>query len=246
MKFSDETLLEYLEGKLDESGANAIESAVETDPDLELRLMALDPYAPAVQAVFDRLSAETPQIDLPESVAPAQPVFGGLRLLAVAASVAIIAVSATFWTTRPEPLGWAEQAAIYQSLYVPKTIASLDNSPELLDAQFSLAEEQLGHALNRDALAALPGMELKRAQVLSFEGKPLIQVVFADAQGRPFAFCIIRQGGDAPNMDVEQEILSGLATATWSQDGFGYMLIGSSDQIDLSRQLEFLTASFAS
>jgi len=247
MKFSDETLKAYLEGNLDGDQATAIEEAIETDPELEQRLMALDPFAPVVQAVFDHLPAEIPDVVLPEphAAGPVRPSGGPLRLLAVAASVAIIAVSATLWATRPAPMGWAEQAAIYQSLYVPDTIAGLDNSPLALDTQFALAEEQLGRPLNREALEALPGMELKRAQVLSFKGKPLVQVVFADEQGQPFAFCVIRQGEGAPDKGVQQAVLSGLATATWAQDGYGYMLIGTDDQADLTGQLDFLTTSFA-
>jgi anti-sigma factor RsiW len=248
MKFSDETLLAYLEGNLDEAEASAIENAIEADPELEQRLMALDPFAPVVQSVFERVPSETPVVDLPDPAVEVavRSAGGGLRLLAVAASVAVIAVSATFWATRPQPMGWAEQAAIYQSLYVPDTIASLDSSPQALDVQFALAEEQLGRSLNRAELEALPGLQLKRAQVLSFKGKPLVQVVFADEDGRPFAFCVIRQGEGAPAKDVKQAVLSGLATATWAQDGYGYMLIGSNGQTDLSGQLDFLKTSFAS
>lgn len=248
MKFSDDTLRAYLEGTIDQDQANAIETAVADDPDLEARLMALDPFAPVVQSVFEKVPAEVPEVVLPEPMADAAPQQGaGLwRLTAVAASVAVLAVSATFWMTRPQPLGWAEQAAIYQSLYVPDTIASLDNSDPSIAAQFAQAEEQLGRSLNRETLAALPGMELKRAQVLSFKGKPLIQVVFADEKGRPFAFCIIRQGEGAPEKDVKLAVLSGLATATWAQDGYGYMLIGNNEQTELGPHLDVLTQSFAS
>ncbi|WP_170418901.1 hypothetical protein [Ruegeria atlantica] len=247
MKFSDETLKAYLEGNANVAEAAAIEAAVETDPALEQRLMGLDPLAPVVHSVFENIPADAPQIELPESV----PVYaaqtsGGLwRLMAVAASVAVVAVSATFWATRPEPMGWAEQAAIYQSLYSPDTIASLDSSPAALDAQFAQAEAQLGRSLNQDALEVLPGLELKRAQILSFKGKPLIQVVFADDQGQPLAFCVIRQGEGAPAKDVKLAAISGVATATWAQDGYGYMLIGSSEQTDLQQQLDILTATFA-
>lgn len=246
MKFSDETLRAYLEGNADAAEAAAIEAAIETDPELEQRLMELDSFAPVVKAVFDDIPAEAPQVNLPEAVVSQPQTSGGpWRLLAVAASVAVLAVSATVWATRPQPMGWAEQAAIYQSLYTPDTIASLDNSPAALDAQFALAEAQLGRPLNRATLEALPGLELKRAQVLSFKGKPLIQVVFADDQGQPLAFCVIRQGEGAPANDVKLAALSGLATATWAQDGYGYMLIGSNEQTDLNQELDILTATFA-
>ncbi len=243
MKFSDETLLAYLEGSLSEAESRAIEDAVAEDSALETRLMALDPFAPIVQQVFKDVPVEAPSVDLRAPTAP-QSNSGPLRLLAVAASVAVIAVSATFWATRPEALGWAEQAAIYQSLYSPDTIANLDNSQQSLDAQFAQAEAKLGRSLNRDVLEKLPGLDLKRAQVLSFNGKPLVQVVFADAQGNPRAFCVIRQGAAAPSKDVNLAVLSGLATATWAKDGYGYMLLGGDAQTDLSGELDVLTEAF--
>ncbi|MBO9433258.1 hypothetical protein J7394_03515 [Ruegeria sp. R13_0] len=245
MTFSDETLLAYLNGNLDGTDAQEIESAVEADPELEQRLMALDPFAPVVHSVFKDVPQDAPQITLPDR-ARSQPASQPFRLLAVAASVAIVAVSATLWATRPAPLGWAQQAAIYQSLYVPETIATLDTAPEALEAQFAQAEATLGRPLNREALSALPGAELKRAQVLSFKGKPLVQVVFADDQGRPFAFCVIRQGPGAPDKDVNLAVLSGLATATWAEDGYGYMIIGADGQSDLSDRLTAFSEAIAS
>lgn len=241
MKVSDDTLLAYLDGTLDEDQCRAIEAAVEGDAELEQRMMALDPIAPMVQQVFDKLPSDVPVIDLPE---PAR-AGGVLRLVAVAASAAIAAIALTFWATRPAPMGWAEQAAIYQSLYAPETIAALDSTPALLDAQFAQAEQRLGRSLNRETLEGLPGLELKRAQVLSFKGKPLIQIVFADEQGQPFAFCVIRQGPAAPNRDVKHAVLSGLATATWAQDGYGYMVLGDGAQADLGGELDVLMQSFS-
>ncbi len=243
MKFSDETLLAYLNGTVDEAQARAIEDAVAEDSALEKRLMALDPFAEAVQQVFQGIPPHEPQVDLP-APKPVQNALGLGRLLAVAASVGVIAVAATFWATRPSEMGWAEQAAIYQSLYVPETIASLNSSPEALDAQFAMAEEKLGRSLNREVLADLPGLDLKRAQVLSFKGKPLVQIVFADEQGVPFAFCVIRQGAGAPAKDVKQAVLSGLATATWANDGYGYMVLGGDDQADLNREIDILRGAF--
>ncbi|WP_319544575.1 hypothetical protein [Ruegeria conchae] len=94
-------------------------------------------------------------------------------------------------------------------------------------------------------LENLPGLDLKRTQVLSFKGKPLVQVVFADAQGNPFAFCVIRQGPNAPSKAVNLAVLSGLSTATWAKDGYGYMLLGGDRETDLSGELHALTAAFA-
>lgn len=243
MKFSDETLQAYLEGRLDEAEMRGIEDAVTDDPALESRLMALDPIAPVVRDAFGGVPAQTPEIELPEPVSE-RPYAGPLRLLAVAASVTVLAVSATFWATRPAELGWIAKAAIYQSLYAPETVANINTSPDVLDAQIASAEAQLGRSLNRDVLESLPDLDLKRAQVLSFKGKPLVQLIFADAEGQPFAFCVIRHGEGAADKGVSLAVLSGLATANWTLDGYGYMLLGSDPQTDLDGKLDILTGAF--
>ena len=242
MTFSDDTLKAYLRGSLGSEESDAIEAAVENDPELEQRLMDLDPIAPVVREVFRDIPAAAPQVELPPRV-PA--LAGPWRLLGVAAAAAVLAVSLTIWLTRPQPMGWAEQAALYQSLYTPDSIATLEYPPALVDAQISLAEEKLGRPLNRDSLEGLPGLELKAAQVLSFKGKPLVQIVFADADGNPFALCVIRQGDGAPNSELKQEVLSGLATARWARDGYGYMLLGNRPDNDLTVQLDYLAQTFA-
>lgn len=244
MKFTDDILLAYLDGSLDDAQNSAIEDALSKDFLLEARLMALDPIAGAVRDAFKDIPAKTPQVALPETTQE-QASAGPARLFAVAASVAVLAASVTFWTTRPSELGWAAQAAIYQSLYVPDTIEKLDSSPAAIDAQFARAEEKLGRTLKRDVLETLPGLSLKRAQILAFGDKPLIQVVFADDDGQPFAFCIVRQGDGAADNPVDLAELSGLATATWTQDGYGYMIIGHDAQTDLTGPLDILTANFA-
>ncbi|MGV6804180.1 MAG: hypothetical protein ACWA49_08240 [Ruegeria sp.] len=244
MTFSDDMLMAYLQGTLGKEDCDAIETAVADDPELESRLMALDPIAPIVREVFQTLPAEDPEIELPVTV-PVAPM-GWWQLLGVAAATAVLAVSLTFWLTRPQPMGWAEQAALYQSLYTPDSVATLEYSPTAVDAQILLAEKKLGRGLNLDALEELPGLELKGAQVLSFRGKPLVQIVYADAQGNPFALCVIRQGEGAPNRDLKQEVLSGLATARWARNGYGYMVLGDGPDSDLTAQIDYLAEAFAS
>lgn len=243
MTFSDDMLLAYLKGSLGQEESRSIEAAVEADPVLERRLMELDPVAPIVRQVFQNVPAADPKPDLP-TLTPASSA-GPLRLLAVAAATAVLAVSLTFWLTRPQPLGWAEQAALYQSLYTADSISTLDDAPAAIGAQIALAEDRLGRSLNLEALEALPGLELKAARVLSFRGKPLVQIVYADTQGNPFALCVIRQGEGAPNRDLRQEVLSGLATARWARDGYGYMLLGDRPDSDLTAQLDYLAATFS-
>ena len=60
MTFSDDTLKAYLQGSLGPEESDAIENAVENDPELEQRLMDLDPIAPVVREVFRDIPAAAP------------------------------------------------------------------------------------------------------------------------------------------------------------------------------------------
>jgi len=80
--------------------------------------------------------------------------------------------------------------------------------------------------LDSDALADVDNLTLRRAQVLGFEGQPLIQLVYTDPSGKPFALCIMSdaEGGEGP------AILAGLATHTWKSKSHGFILVGGDQQ----------------
>ena len=73
----------------------------------------------------------------------------------------------------------------------------------------------------------LDGLEFKRAQLLAIEGRPLIQMAYLDAAGQPFAFCAVRL--DDADQSILSEMSHGLATASWVNDGVGFVLIGGDD-----------------
>lgn len=248
MTFSDEILQAYLDGTLDGETCKALEAAVEADPALEHRLITLDPFGPALKEIFEPLPGEDrlgPLADPPKiETGQASPKYRPLALVAALAGLA--AFGLTFWLTRPDALNWREQVAIYQALYSPETISQLDTAPDVLDAQFARAEAKLGRSLQREKLAELPGLELKRAQILSLGGTPLVQIVFADPEGLPIAFCILQGDALPGEKGVTRETLSGLATAHWGDGEYGYMLVGGNSDADLEQNLGALTGLFQS
>lgn len=124
---------------------------------------------------------------------------------------------------------WQMQAALYQALYVAETVAPITATEESAARQLTRAERALARSLPRDALVKVEGLTFKRAQVLAFSGQPLIQVAYAAADGTPFALCIFRQGDGGADGRLGSEVLAGLASATWSEGDYGYMLIGGGD-----------------
>jgi len=146
--------------------------------------------------------------------------------------------------TSPEPtIGWQEQVALYQALYTPETVAHLDADPALLEAQFDRASAALGRDLDPSDVGDLPGLELRRAQVLAVGDRALVQIVFASTTGDPIAFCII---ADEPGPTEAPEFaqLAGLPTAFWAEGGYGFMVLGNLGSDDLNAVTERLTTRF--
>ncbi len=239
MTYSDDILKAYLEGRLAADKAAALEDAAADDPDLQDRLAELDPVAGPVRAAFEHLPDAD---DLPKlGTVTAQPRHVGRMGVLAAAVAGLLGFALAFFVTRPDPIGWQEQVALYQALYVAETVAPLDASDAALEEQFSRANEALGTDLRPADFKALPGLTLKRAQILSFEDIPLVQIAFAGADGTPFAFCILKNADAGPLTQVE---LAGLATAHWARGGYGYMLVGGQHSEDLQPALDRLSRLF--
>ena len=240
--FTDEDLTAFLDGEADDALAAAIGDALETDAELNARLAALDiPLAPLNQA-FDALLADAPPMPaLPEQTpqtAPA-PRFGwgwgaGTFGTGLAAGLAVALVTGFGQPEAPPPPGWAAFVASYQSLYTPETLASVTTTDAERVAQLANVSEALG--LDLTTLPDANGLVFKRAQVLGFNGKPLVQLAYQRADGTPVALCIIPAGPDGK--PVSMGAAQGMELARWNTPGFGFLLIGGQDPAPIATEAE--------
>ena len=229
MTYSDETLKEYLDGSLTESAMGELEQAMSTDEKLQRRLMALDSVAVPVADAFKELPGEERLADLRAALPETKPQSPSwITGAAMAASVAVgILVGSQFLPSdRAEATDWRMEVARYQALYVPETVAYLGGDPDQLATEIGRASKAVGLDLDVAALAEVDDLTLRRAQVLGFEGQPLIQLVYTDPKGKPFALCIM---SDAEG-DEGSAILAGLATHTWESQTHGFILVGQDQQ----------------
>jgi len=230
MTYSDETLKDYLNGALPDAESEAIELTISMDEALQRRMMALDPFATPVADAFQGLPGkeriESLRAALPQPTARTPRWWTGA---AMAASVALgVVVGSQFLPSgQAEATDWRIEVARYQALYVPETVAYLGGDDEKLAVEMDRAADAVGLELDLDALVEVDDLTLRRAQVLGFEGQPLIQLVYTDPKGAPFALCIMSdaEGEKGPAM------LAGLATHTWESDSHGFILVGG-DQLD--------------
>lgn len=238
--FTDEDLTAFLDGEADAALAEAIETALGSDPALNDRLAALDVPMAALQAGFDDLlgaapampKAEVPTISLaiePNviALAPARR-WGGWAAAAAVVLAFGLGAYGGYSVDKPEKsLTWMQAAASYQALYVPTTLAIA--SPDVASGQAQLANVSGVVGQDLTGVQTIDGLDFKRAQVLGYNGKPLIQIAYVNGAGEPMALCVIKLDGPAEQKVVTQT-MNGLAAASWKADGYGYLLIGGSDQ----------------
>jgi len=225
--YSDKTLIAFLNGELDDKLSQAIEADMTADRSLERRIMDLDPMAATVRAGMQSLP-QSGRLDpiQKQFKAPTEKSFksGGLIAATLAVGLGIGWVVSSF--LQNNTTNWRTEVAQYQSLYVNETIAHLDVSPAELSKQFERASQALGLSLPQDALSNIDGLELRRAQVLGIAGAPLVQIVYRDSNGTPYALCVTT----GTNAAVGSEELYNMASHSWANGTHQFLLIGGRDQ----------------
>ncbi|MBO9472783.1 hypothetical protein J7413_04465 [Shimia sp. R10_1] len=229
-RFSDEELVAYLDGETELVPMAQIEAAVQEDPALAKRLEALRFDVTALQESFELLQPS-------RDVLGALPVRGrapAKRPMAAVAMAACVALAVGFglgnWTSGPERSGWVGYVAAYQALYTHATLDHIQQTPEQLQNELARVSAAVGKDIELAQLTALPDVEYKRGQVLSFQGRPLIQLAFATPSGVPMALCIMRREEAAVSEEALATMrLEGLSSAVWSDGAYDYVLIGGTE-----------------
>lgn len=239
--FTDEELTAFLDGEADEALSEAIATQLETDPALEAQLAALDIPMAELKGAYDALLQTAPPMPkLPAEETNIVPIrrFGwGLGVgtfgTGIAAGIAM-AVFLGLGVPTPEPPGWVSFVASYQSLYTAET-HRLD-APDAATTNLQLASASDALGIDLTSLPAAEGLTFKRAQVLAFNEKPLIQIAYLRDDGTPVALCIIPAGPDGKpvNMGAAQ----GMELARWNTPGYGFLLIGGEDGAALQTEAE--------
>jgi anti-sigma factor RsiW len=118
---------------------------------------------------------------------------------------------------------WRQAAAQYVSLYTSETISGIPDDMAPRERELAMVAARLGIPLPLKSII-LPGLSLKRAQLLQYEGKPLGQIAYLDPHDGAVALCIYSAAhSDTP---PTSERLVGLNVVHWSSRGRAFMLVG--------------------
>ncbi|MGI9409639.1 MAG: anti-sigma factor family protein, partial [Hyphomicrobiaceae bacterium] len=194
--YSDEELTAYLDGELDALRCRELEADLKQDGQLRGRLEALSVDTDSVRQSFEQLLALSPAPpSFLDGTRPAQS-----RMSSTAASfVTVVALTCLLlgagagWLYRgSENRTWQAFAAAYHALYVNRTLSGVNNNSQIALGELQRVSDALGKDLRLGDLQRSRQLDYKRAQVLGFQGRPLVQLAFLSKVGAPIALCIIR------------------------------------------------------
>lgn len=249
----------WVDGELDEHHASDVARAVVSDQRLTQASVAMRASQLPYRDAYDQI----PVPELPESLrgkiqalqspAPAETKKSSFSMIGIAASVLLAAtvgyMAGTFkqatnpdaltsnsTDTQPHAENFAQTVAAYQAFYVRETLEGADNSPAAVAALTERLARQTGMEV---IIPALEGYEFIRGQRLSFNGEPLLQLVYLGAEGAPLALCYMpTQQADTDTAVVQRH--HGLNTVEWNSNGRRFVIV-SGDASD--KKLDTLSQS---
>ncbi len=237
--FSDEELTAYLDGEADAAPRAEMERALAQDPQLRARLDALsldkarlgEALAPLLKSAPD-----PPELDEgPFAVARDHRTgFAWQRTAAAAVLALVVGFGAGSLLTGGSEAGWRDYVASYQALYANSTLSHIDQPQQAAAAELERVSSAIGKPIALADVTLPDQLDYKRAQILSFEGRPLIQLAFLSKVGAPVALCIVQSAGDGDSA-VQLAEMEGMSTAYWSKDGYAFILIGGQDDALIAR-----------
>lgn len=237
---SDELLVAFLDGELEAGERERIDNLIKTDEAVAKRFDFLSrsemPFYDAFEPLLENAPAAHLESMLNNLPAPGdnEPVANGWKrrgfiAAAIGAVFAGVVADRAFLgmrgssSTEGADLGWRAVVAEYQALYTAETLADLPSDEQSQAEQLRSVASKLGMSLPVEAVT-LPGIPLKRAQILEYDGKPLGQLAYLDPVHGPLALCIVRSSKGAKPPQAEQR--RGMNVVFWSDDAHGFMLIG--------------------
>ncbi len=226
---TDADLIAYLDGQAPDALHQRIEAGIAEDESFAQRVASLDIPIDALKRGFEdvlSLAPPAPALPAPRRLWRERGLRAGIFGTGLAAGLAAAMVLG-FGAPAPEPEGWKAVVASYQSLYGAQTLTGAP-TPDQAAAQLLRVSDALG--LNLTTLPEPEGLSFRRAQLLEFRGRTLVQIAYQRQDGLPVALCIIATDDSQALQNAQME---GLAAASWSAGGFGYLVIGGQSEAAL-------------
>ncbi len=226
--FTDEELTAYLDGEGDHAPIVEIEQALIVDDLLQKRLKALTLDTSLISRSFAAVAPPAHETEKLRGVSKKPHSFSWLSIAASVVLAVLVGFGFGSWSVPDNNRDWRNYVASYQALYSNDTLSHVDRTDEEMITELARVSSAIGKDVQLADLTFNSRAEYKRGQILSFEGKTIIQLAFLSDKGEPIALCIL-QSDTASKMTLSYSSMESMSSASWSNGGYEYLLIGSED-----------------
>ena len=255
----DAILVAYLDGELEPEAHEKLERLLKSDPSVRERLAMLSrggrPFKRTFDAVLDlaprkRLQALTASVNKfarPNWLARSR---RWTMAIAAALLLAIGAGTVGYILGQPSPdlfdIGnseeaWLDAVANQVSLYSRQSVASIPVDETTQKTQLGRLSEILKLDLSQ-ARVALPGLTLKRVELLQFENRPLAQLLYQGEHG-VVVLCIMPEPGGESEREAERR--ANLNTVYWASRDYRFLLVGPAPAETMGKLADMVQSRFA-
>jgi anti-sigma factor RsiW len=255
---SDELLVAFLDGELEGAERARIDALIKADEAIAARYEFLSRSEMPFYDAFEPLLENAPTTDLeailerlPAPIVAEPATKGWSRRSFIAAAIGLVVVGVAADRTylgmqdvsnERDGSEWRAVVAEYLTLYTPETLANLATDEQAQSEQLRNVGDKLGLSLPMEAVS-LPGIPLKRAQILQYDGKPLGQIAYLDPANGALALCIVQSSKGPSTPRTEQRY--GMNVVYWSDQAHGYMLVGHNPVDQLNALAERVRTALA-
>jgi len=255
-ELSDDLLVAYIDRRLADKQTSALEKVLAQDDVVARRLVTLKDAHRRLETAFEAILAgeEADAADQPIPRAPGlfiareTLVKGGIAATGIVIAAALLFAGYGWPLAAPEfagrpaametvaslPADWRKEVARAQGLLSRASLeigADSQSNPDFMAFQIGQA---IGSKLTPPDLTA-QGYRFTRAQILTFDGEPLAQLLYLGQNGAPLALYAKKSGESSQPRVTRHEAITGIA---WSQGGVDYFLAGESNEDSLQRLAE--------
>jgi len=255
-ELSDDLLVAYVDGQLAHKQTSALEKVLAQDDVIARRVVTLKDAHRRLEAAFEAILAGE-EADAAAQPVPRAPglfiawdtlVKGGVAAAGIVIAAGLLLAGYGWPLAAPEfagrpaametvaslPPDWRKEVARAQALLSRASLeigVDSQSNPDFIAFQLGQA---VGSELTPPDFTA-QGFRFARAQILTFGGEPVAQLLYLGRSGAPLALYVKKGGKSAAPQVTRHEAITGIA---WSQGGVDYFLAGESDEASLLRLAE--------